>query len=327
MEIGFGIMPRSLGVVEEVAQIAEQGGATWLGLADSPYLFADPHVATQAALRVTNRIRIGTFVTNPVTRHWSVQSAIFRTLAEIAPDRLFLGIGAGDSAVHSVGLRPASPARLAEYVQNVRSRLPDSVPVMVAAGGPRAVRRAAAYADHLVFGQGRSPEAIETLSGGADAQVREPGLAPLVKWIPFIVNLVAEEADVAAARADVRATLVAFSRQAFDGPFDGKGVPAQLQPRLRALFANYTFDEHSVPGDSSNARLLSDDDRADLETFLFDRFTLVGTPEAVAERLLAISRELGIDHFILTIEVSDPIAVTRLAAEELLPRLPLGVPA
>ncbi|MBS1879344.1 MAG: LLM class flavin-dependent oxidoreductase [Actinobacteria bacterium] len=323
MELGLCIIPTSLEATVEVAELAERGGIGWLGICDSPYLYAEPHACMQAAARATSAIRIGTFVTNPVTRHWTVQAAGFRALEELAPGRGFLGIAAGDSAVHSVGLEPASPAALEEYVARVREHGPDGLEVMTAAGGPRSARRAATYADHLVLGQGASEGAISFLASLAAEARAEAAAAPpeLALWAFMLLGLADGEAEVEATRGDIAAAVVAYSRQAFDFTFEGKAVPEDLQEPLRRLYEQYSFEEHSTPGESRNARLLRGEGGPDLGSFLFERFALVGEPEAVAERLRAVLDSTGLQRIFLSAISADPVTLTRLLVDRLVPRL------
>ena len=323
MEIGFAGLARDLETSVEIARRAEAAGVARIGVAESPVLFGDPHVAMQAMLGATSSIRTGTFVTNPVTRHWSVQGSAFRTLDQLAPGRAFMGIGPGDSAVHSVGLSPASREELAAYVDEVRRlQEPGSLDVMVTAGGPKAAQAAAAYADHLILGQGIAPGAVDELTRGAAAADRSDGKAS-DRWLFLVFNLADDAEGVEAARADVRAIVMAFSRQALDVTFEGKAVDPELHEPLQALYEHYAFEQHSMPGETANARLLADEERVELEAFLFDRFALVDTPESAAERLTAVAAETGVDRIFLCIECSDPVKLVQLACERMLPRLQL----
>lgn len=325
MEIGFCVLLPDLRTTADVASAAEQAGVGWFGVCDSPYLYAEPHVAMQAAALATTTMRIGTFVTNPVTRHWSVQAGAFRGLAEIAPDRCFMGIAPGDSAVHSVGLAPASQRSLAEYVSNVRRHGPPGLVTMVAAGGPVSVRHAAAYADELVIGQGTSPVAMEELRGIAlEARASSGAARELGVWAFVLLNLVRHAADVPAAREDIKAAVVAYSRQAFDRTFAHKDVDERLHAALAELYAGYDFDEHSKPGASRNARLLQNADVAD---FLFDRFAVVDVPEAAAERVQEIAESTGVDRVFLSAISSDPRDLMELAGKGFMPRVGAGVPS
>ena len=322
MEIGFAGLARDLETSVEIAKRAEAAGVARIGVAESPILFGDPHVAIQSILGATSSIKAGTFVTNPVTRHWSVQGSAFRTLDQLAPGRSFMGIGPGDSAVHSVGLPPATREELAAYVGEVRRlQEPGELEVMVTAGGPKAARAAAAYADSLVLGQGVAAGAVEELSRGADASGRSGGGPD--RWLFLVFNLADDADGVEAARADVRAIVMAFSRQALDVTYEGKSVDPALHEPLEALYENYAFEQHSMPGETANARLLADEERAELEAFLFDRFALVDTPENAADRLVGIVEVTGVDRIFLCHECSDPPGLVELACERMLPRLPL----
>jgi alkanesulfonate monooxygenase SsuD/methylene tetrahydromethanopterin reductase-like flavin-dependent oxidoreductase (luciferase family) len=192
-------------------------------------------------LRATSALRVGTLVTNPVTRHWSVQAAAFRTHEEIGPGRLFMGIGTGDTAVLEVGLRPARIAELEAYVARFRELAPASVRVLVAAGGPKAARGAAAYADGLVLGQGVARESVERLSATADDVRAATDRPPLAKWLFLITSLVARASDEEVARSDVRE---AVSGQAQGDPrrleeiFDNfavVGTPEAAAERVRRV--------------------------------------------------------------------------------------------
>ena len=322
MELGFAGLARNLETSVEIAKRAEAAGAARIGVAESPVLFGDPYVAIQSILGATDTIKAGTFVTNPVTRHSSVQGSAFRTLDQLAPGRAFMGIGPGDSAVHSVGLSPATREELAAYVAAVRElQEADGFEVMVTVGGPKAARAAASYADALVLGQGVAPDAVEELSRGADAAERSDGEPD--RWLFLVFNLAEDAAGVEEARADVRAIVMAFSRQALDVTYEGKAVDPTLHESLEALYENYTFEQHSMPGETLNARLLAGEERAELEAFLFERFALVDTPENAAERLVGIAEETGVDKIFLCHECSDPLALVRLACERMLPRLAL----
>jgi alkanesulfonate monooxygenase SsuD/methylene tetrahydromethanopterin reductase-like flavin-dependent oxidoreductase (luciferase family) len=309
-ELGLCVLPESVRATVLYAELAEAGGARWLGVCDSPLSYADPHASIQAALRSTATIRIGTLVTNPVTRHWSVQASAFRTLDEVAPGRTFMGIGTGDTAVLDVGLRPARIGPLAEYVAGVRTQLPDSVRVLVAAGGPGSVRRASAYADELVLGQGASPAAVEQLGAIAEVVRAERGEPPIPKWLILIAGLVDRPDEEAQTRIALREYVVGQAAQAFSGTLESKGLDDAERDRVRRF-----VETGSIAGD------------AELEGLLYERFALVGTPEAAADRLHRIAAETGVSRVFLAIVASDVERQVRLAAERMFPRLLEAIPA
>jgi 5,10-methylenetetrahydromethanopterin reductase len=96
--------------------MADRAGVSVLALPDSPAFIRELYVTAAMAATHTERTTIMTGVTNPVSRDPSVTAAALFTLDELAPGRISLGIGTGDSALWGVGKRPAKLARLREYI-------------------------------------------------------------------------------------------------------------------------------------------------------------------------------------------------------------------
>ena len=92
-------------------QKAEEAGYSHAWFVDSQILWQDCYVYMTHALAATQRIVVGTAVTNPYTRHVTATASMFTTLAELHPGRLVLGIGRGDSAVRTMGLNPCQDVR------------------------------------------------------------------------------------------------------------------------------------------------------------------------------------------------------------------------
>lgn len=322
MELGLCVLPSNLRDAVAIAAAADAAGVDRLGMCDSPYLYVDPHIAMARALEETAALRVGPFVTNPTTRHWSVQAAAFRALREIGGDRVYFGIGPGDSAVHSVGLPPARIGAIRDYVERLREHGPEGLPAMVAAGGPKGVAAAARYADDVVLGQGVEPEAIVRLRDTALAAASAAGRdVPPRLWLFAILHLAEHEDQLEQVRRDVRSPVMSYSRQALDHSFAGKDVPAELQAGLRTLYREFSFEDYSRSGASHNARLLDSETGRALERFLFDRFAIVDTPERAADRLAGIAAATGVTGIFASVVSSDPIGLIRLLGERLVPRL------
>ena len=125
----------------------------------------------------TERIRLGSRVITPLTRHPAVAASAAATLEELAPGRTLIGIGSGDSAAYNLGLRPASLAELRAYALTIRELLTTGVasyhdtparltwtrakiPVYLAASGPKTLRLAGEIADGVVIRTGILPEIV-----------------------------------------------------------------------------------------------------------------------------------------------------------------------
>jgi 5,10-methylenetetrahydromethanopterin reductase len=151
------------------AVLAEQLGydAVWFG--DSQLIWREVYAIMGAAAVRTDRVLLGTGVTNPVTRHVSVTASALVTLQELSGGRILAGIGVGDSAVKVLGQRPVTRAALATYMAQARALAEgDAVatpsaelrlafggpgkcpPLIIGASGPRMLELAGEVADGAV---------------------------------------------------------------------------------------------------------------------------------------------------------------------------------
>lgn len=164
-------------VAAEVAR-AERYGFDVAWVADSQLLWRDVFAAMAVAATRTERITLATAVTNVATRHPTVVASGINTVAELAPGRVVLGLGTGDSSVKPIGLAPTRRAELREAIELMHAllagerrhvgerevRLKDAggdVPVHIAASGPRTLELAGEVAEGVVTLAGISPETVE----------------------------------------------------------------------------------------------------------------------------------------------------------------------
>jgi 5,10-methylenetetrahydromethanopterin reductase len=156
---------------------AEAAGFGYLWFPDSQLHLGDVFINLVTAAQHTERANIGTLIVNPVTRHPSVLASSIATVDLYAPGRTLMGIAAGDTSVHQIGLRPARIAELEKAIRITRTLLrgeavelgwsrptrldhPRPVPVIVTAGGPRGLAMAGRSADGVVIRVGSDPELI-----------------------------------------------------------------------------------------------------------------------------------------------------------------------
>ena len=128
---------------------------------------------TMAALSTT-RLRIGTAVTNPLSRHPAVTAVAAATVDEISGGRFILGIGAGDRPLLALGLTPSRLGDLGAAVEDIRRlwrgetvdadgagfafrnahlRIParPDLPVYLSASGPKTLALAGGMADGVLI--------------------------------------------------------------------------------------------------------------------------------------------------------------------------------
>ncbi|MDR7423061.1 MAG: LLM class flavin-dependent oxidoreductase [Armatimonadota bacterium] len=108
-----------------VVRAVDEAGFDVLWLADEKF-YRDPFVGLTHAAQHSHRLRLGTCVTEPYTRHPALLAMAIGTLDEVSAGRAMLGLGAGGSGFPAMGVRRARPAvAVAEAVTLVRRLLRD----------------------------------------------------------------------------------------------------------------------------------------------------------------------------------------------------------
>lgn len=162
--------------IMKLAQLAEEVGVDRLGISDVIF-YPDTYELQALCAIVTKRIKIGSLVTNPYTRHPAIIAAAASTLDEISDGRAFVGIGAG-AGIGKLGVVRSPPAptireavhiirellagRVVNYQGSVyqisskdtRLEFPPqhSVPILIGTRSPRIAKLAAEIADIIVIG-------------------------------------------------------------------------------------------------------------------------------------------------------------------------------
>ena len=102
---------------------AENLGYSHLWVPDSQMIWSDCYAYMALAARETRTIRIGTGVSVAGTRTAPVTAHSIATINRLAPGRVFLGIGTGNTAHRLMGQRPIRYAEFEEYVRVLRGLL------------------------------------------------------------------------------------------------------------------------------------------------------------------------------------------------------------
>src|SRR6476619_4563390 len=106
--------------VVELARQAEIAGFSHVWTFDSHLLWQEPFVIYSQILSATHRVSVGSMVTNPATRDWTVTASLFATLNDMFGNRTVCGIGRGDSAVRVINGKPVTLAVLRESIGVIR---------------------------------------------------------------------------------------------------------------------------------------------------------------------------------------------------------------
>ena len=122
MQFGFTLKPdhtieRTLALTRQ----AEAAGFDYGWLFDSHVIWRDPYPLLTLMAQATDRLRLGTCVTNPATREPSVTASALAVLDELSGGRMDLGIGRGDSARRVLGKPPTTMATLEEAIVVIKA--------------------------------------------------------------------------------------------------------------------------------------------------------------------------------------------------------------
>ena len=320
----------------DLARLQEDCGYETFWLADERF-FREVYTGLTLAALHTQRIQVGTLVTDPYSRHPALTAMALASLDEIAEGRAILGLGAGVSGFAEMRIARRRPAQaMRETMTIVRGLLRgETVPVQgeVITGD----------SIHLDFQPVRSQVPIYLASNGpmglalagelADGAVMQGAVAPaLVEWFLAQVRRGAQHAgrdlheiDVTArlnvcvhpdsrvAKDLMRPTIVRslVAQQPHFRTFATAGLelPSALREQIGAL--GYTHDpERLAPA----AALVPD--------AFVDAVTLAGTIEEVAGRVLQL-QQLGITHVLINpLAPDDHIEqVIHTFAHEVMPRI------
>ena len=318
MKISLGVYPNQLPAdVITTGKLADRLGFHQLWVLDSHLLFWEVYTLLGALAMATQRIRLGTAVTNPITRHPTVTASAFATLAALTNGRATLGISVGDSALKAMNLDIAKVATLAETVRQCRALMageqvsfgPDNaarlqrsdvpVPIYVAATGPRMLRLAGEIADGVILMNGVAPDLIEAAIAIVREGEREAGRAQnstkVVVWAACHPDYEAVKFNVA--RAILRKI---------------PGAADELTSRVAAEVEKaYTYRQHGS-SEAEFARLIPDE--------LVPRFTFCGGPDAIRAQIEAL-RPLGVDEAVLAIPYAPNITPRDTVIEQVAPVL------
>ncbi|MHB8293246.1 MAG: TIGR03842 family LLM class F420-dependent oxidoreductase [Acidimicrobiales bacterium] len=331
MEFGIVLQTDPPGMeTVRMAKLAEEAGFACVWTFDSVVLWQEPFVIYSAILAATNSLRVGTMVTNPLTRDPTVTASLFATLNEMYGSRTICGIGRGDSAVRVTGGKPASLARLIETVGVVkelaegravtyrgqRVQLPwvtsGTLPVWMAAYGPRALEAVGRYADGLILQLGDPFLAKWSIAAVRDAAVaagRDPGEVRICVAAPAYVG-----EDMAHMREQVRWFGGMVGNHVADlvtryGAESG-AVPAALTEYIKGR-QGYDYSHHGKAGNPSTDFV---------PDAVVDRFCVLGPVEAHKERLAELAG-LGVDHFAVYLMHDAKEATLAAYGEEIIPQL------
>lgn len=329
MEFGFTLKPDvSFERAVSLARLAERSGFTYGWVFDSHVLWKEPYVLLTLMAQSTERMRLGTCVTNPATREPSVTASTLAVLQLLSKGRMDLGIGRGDSARRVLGKPPTTLAILEEATQVIRDLCEGRdvtyegaklhldwcdasyrLPVWIAGYGPRALELTGRIADGAII-QLADPSLVGWCAGllrqGARSAGRDPNAVAVMAAAP------AHLGDRKRALDAVRWFPALVSNHVVDlvKRYGEQDLPSDLTAYVRDR-PGYDYRHHAESG-SSNAAFVDDES--------VERFCVIGDPGEHITKLRKLAG-MGVKQFNIYLMSGDEEKILEAYGREIIPAM------
>lgn len=322
------LIDRAVARTIEIGRVADQAGIESLWVLEDPDGW-DAFAVLAAIARETERIRLGTGVTNPYYRHPSLIAASISTLDMLSGGRAFLGLGRGQSEWYAtaLGIRVGRPVKAleetfdllrqwwsidrratsrdgaSEYLvdgwERVFRPLQDRVPIYLAAVGPRALRIAGRLADGVLFNDLSSLQFMREAIGTVREEAERAGrnAEALSFYARAAITITDDPEAIYERRKDTVAIIHALpgmERLLTADGFDIERIIGEVRSVMRTseiLNAGGGFGDLRRGGDLATARRAIPND-------LMKELVVAGTIAHVRARLDQL-REIGVTHVFL----------------------------
>jgi probable F420-dependent oxidoreductase len=256
-------------------------------------------------LAATERIMVGPFVTNPITRDPTVTASLFATLNDMFGNRTICGIGRGDSSRRVLG-RPPTTLKRTEEAIGVIKELAEGRSIPTPAGDVSIPWVRDGRLDVWMAGYG--PKALSLVGRKADGFILQLADPAIMAWTVDHVRSAAAEAGRDPSEIAICVAAPAYLGDDLDHAREqcrwfggmvgnhvadlvrrygeGGDIPAALTDYIRAR-EGYDYAHHGRAGNPDTA-FVSDE--------IVDRFCVLGTVDDHVAKLRELE-SLGADQF------------------------------
>jgi 5,10-methylenetetrahydromethanopterin reductase len=335
MELGALVLgSMNASELRALARDCESWGYDALWVADERF-YRDVYAAMAVCALSTERIKLGTGVTDPYSRHPALTAMGIATIDEISGGRAMLGIGAGIAGFKEMGISHSRPSKtIREAIEFIRQFLSNEpvtfegetltfddgvlhlparvdLPIYIAGKGPLNIRLAGEVADGLIISSCVHDTSIDhtlaLLAQGAGKAGRDPASVTLCSRVNVSIS---EDGD--AARQAVKPMIAALliSKKPDFSFLDPMGLSMSPDLEARVLAATYGIDR---PDNAAVAAMIPDE--------FADALAVAGTADEVSASIERMAR-CGVGQLIaypLPAPGDDAAGVLRRLATEIMP--------
>ena len=327
---------------------AEDNGFSHAWLYDTQMLGSEVYTALALCADRTTKIKLGPGVTNPKSRIAPLSACGMATINSLAPGRVIMGIGTGNTTRRTMGMPAARMAELedhirvckglfngdtVDYSEDERHRkikflnpdlgfinIKDRIPIYISASGPKVARLAGRIADGLILFGAVHPSIVKWMIGqmreGAETAGRNPDDIYVLSMTAFYLTESDEQIETPEVREAV-GPMVASSSNIFalSCHQDPNALPADFRDELMDFVGVYR--EPDAPVETRHLKLytgylqhLKAEHEALMTKKIIQATTLTGTKQEVLGMIEAM-RDAGVHQVAI-----QPIRATREVVDQ-----------
>jgi len=308
------------------ARLAEECGFSHVWISDTQMMAGDPYVCLALATQQTKHVKLCTGVSVVGTRIPPVTANSIATLNQLAPGRIILGIGAGNSAWRAMGMAPRSLRNLRDEVRVIRGLLQgqevdyqhgkdrrtirffhqehgfmntqDAVPIYIAANAPKAMALAGELGDGFITSRTNSlagwQETWSRVRQGAEQAGKDPAMLYTTMLTTACLLRPGETYD----SPRVKAEAGPWAMLAMHALYERVQQPTAAPDAIRPIFAEYaTFmdqqrqragERYYLELHDGHGLYLRPEEARFVTPEVVRATTMTATPEELIERLRAL---------------------------------------
>lgn len=325
MDFGVCVLAKP-GTCAQQAKLAEECGFSHVWISDTQMMAGDPYICLALAAQQTTRVKLCTGVAVIGTRIPPVTANSIATLNQLAPGRVVLGVGAGNSAWRAMGMAPRSLHELREQVRVIRGLLQgeevdyqhgkdrrairffhqehgflntrDAVPIHIAANAPKAMALAGEIGDGFITSRTNS------LAGWQDAWSRvsqgaiRAGKDPTMLYTTLLTTTCLLRPGESYDSPRVKAEAGPWAMLAMHALYERVQNPAATPEAIRPIFSEYAVfvdqqrhragERYYLELHDGHGLYLRPEEARFVTPEVVRATTMTATPEELVERLHAL---------------------------------------
>jgi len=285
-------------------KLAEDNGFDNVWITDH-YNNRDVYTTLAVLAQNTNRIKLGTGVTNPYTRNAAITAQSIGAINEISGGRAVLGIGPGDKATFdAMGIEWTKPmttvsetvAAIKEFFsgkkvsyQGERVNIngaklafkPGNIPIYIGAQGPKMLELAGKIADGVLINASHPRDfefAIKQINAGAKAAGRDPRDVDVGAYACFSIDKKEDKA-----RNEAKVVVAFIVAGSPDAVLERHNIDVAAKKSIGDAIAKGDFG-------ALMGGMVTDD--------MIDAFSICGTPDACNSRIEEL-KKIGVTQIIV----------------------------